>query len=230
MPDQVIQLARGLDLAVVEVVVGDVVGIEGPLVPSQVLPPIASLFPATGAVVPGLQSGAGALLWRAGETLNVRIAGRADATIAPGDTIELPVADGPAHVYRITSIPFGGADVSSTVRDASLAPLRLVLRFDTVHIHRGDVVIAIDGLPARVVTELGLMGVPVEWRTVARAIWPDDLGTIDDTMLRQRWDRVLRRVRTRLREAGLRADLVRMDGLGRVELLLGSRDRVEDQT
>lgn len=231
MADQVIQFARGIEVTVVAVVLGDVLGIEGPLMPTQVLPPIASLFaegPSAGAVVPGLQSGADALLWLAGETLHLRITGQPDTTISPGETFTLPIAGGSAQVYRVTNV--ARPDVSSTDRGTSFEPLRIVLRFDTVHIHRGEQSIAIDGLPARLVTEIGLMGVPVEWRTVARAVWPEDAGAIDDAMLRQRWDRVLRRVRLRLRDAGMRADLVRMDGLGRVELLLGQHDRVEDQT
>jgi hypothetical protein len=49
-------------------------------------------------------------------------------------------------------------------------------------------------------------------------------------MRRGRLDTLLSRVRRRLRAAGLRADLVRADGAGAIELLLYPHDRVDDRT
>ena len=46
---------------------------------------------------------------------------------------------------------------------------------------------------------------------------------------RKSWDRALARLRERLREAGLREDLVRPDGRGNVELFLRPGDQVVDE-
>jgi hypothetical protein len=82
-------------------------------------------------------------------------------------------------------------------------------------------------MPARIVTELALIGVPVEWRTLAHMLWP---GEEEDSILRARIDRTMTRLRKRLVELGVRKDLVRTDGGGRFELLLGPADRVRDDT
>jgi hypothetical protein len=46
--------------------------------------------------------------------------------------------------------------------------------------------------------------------------------------VRRRLDVALSRLRQRLREHGIRADLVRMTGLGQIELFLHERDQVVD--
>lgn len=92
---------------------------------------------------------------------------------------------------------------------------------------RGGERLAIDGIPARILSELGSMGVPVEWRTPSKLLWPDE-G--DDKARRQRIDAALARLRRRLRDARIRADLVRTDRTGNVELFLGPHDRIEDAT
>jgi len=219
----VVQFAPGLDLVVVAVTLADsVIGFEGPRAARQILPPVASLYTATGAVVPGFAPDASALLWVSGRALHLRVLGRPDAALAPEDTFEL---DG--GVYRTVSI--ARANTLATERGGDLdAPLLIVLRFDSVHIHREGTVTAISGLPARLLTELGLIGVPVEWRTLARLLWPEEAA--EDGALRSRFDRVLARLRQSLREAKTRPDLARTDGSGRLELLLGPRDRLKDET
>lgn len=229
-PGQTIQLAPGIELLVVVVSLGDgVPGLEGPDVPRQILPPVASIL-ADGSVAHGFQAEACALLWTAGEALHLRLAAtpdEPDRILEPGDTFEVD-GHGP---FRVVSIALQSAASPPTERDSDLdLPLVIVLRFDTVHIHRGATAIAIDGQPARLVSELGLMRVPVEWRTLARLLWPDEPSETGDGPLRSRFDRVLTRLRARLRQHGLRPDLVRTDGSGRVELLLGPKDRVKDET
>lgn len=225
-PGMVIQLAPGLDLVVVAVTMQEaVLGLEGPIVPRQILPPVASLYAETGAVVSGFAPDASALLWTAGRTLHLRIPGEDDTLLLAGSTFAVGARGG----YRVVSIALVDAEVSPTERSTDMdAPLVIVLRFDTVHIHRGGTVMVIDGLPARLLSELGLIGVPVEWRTLARILWPDEV--VEDGSLRSRFDRVLNRLRQRLRESGLRPDIARTDRSGRIEIVLGPRDRITDET
>lgn len=84
----------------------------------------------------------------------------------------------------------------------------------------------VDGLPGRVLSEVAACSAPVGWAVVAREIWG---ATEDLTLLRQSWDRAMRRLRARLREGGVREDLVRPDGCGNVELVLGAADTVVDE-
>lgn len=223
-PGLSIQLAPGIELVVTAVTLQDsVFGLEGPDVARQVLPPVASLRAEAGEVVPGFLPDADALLWTSGRSLHLRLPGRPDTPLVFGARFAVG-----AREYRIVPIALSSADTPPTDRGADLdAPLVVVLRYDTVHIQRGAQVSVIDGLPARLMTELGLMGVPVEWRTLALLLWP---GNEDTSALRGRWDRVLSRLRQQLRGFGLRPDLVRTDGAGRIELLLGPRDRIRDDT
>lgn len=82
------------------------------------------------------------------------------------------------------------------------------------------------GNQARIVSELVAFGGPVEWETVAREIWRDE-G--DRAVLRQNWDRNMSALRSRLKAADIRPDLIRADGKGKVELILLPGDRVEDR-
>ncbi len=223
-PGLVIRLAPEIDLRVVDVTLLDsVLGIEGDGLASQILPPVASLRAESGELLQTFTPDADALLWTAGRYLHLRIPNEPDRLLAAGSTFSVG-----ARNYRIATVALQSANTPVTERGTDLdAPMVIVLRYDTVHIHRGAQVTAIDGLPARLVSELGLMGVPVEWRTLARVLWP---GDTEDVSLRGRWDRVLTRLRQRLRESGLRPDLVRTDGAGRIELLLGPKDRIRDET
>lgn len=221
----VIQLAPGLALTVLELALPDaVLGLEGDGVPRQTLAPVTSLRhnADTIEVIPGFRPDADALIWSGGDGFRLRL----------GDEPERPVDVGARfalgeHELRLVAIPLTSAEVTATQREDLDAALTLVLHYDSVHVHRGKTVASIDGMPARIVTELALIGVPVEWRTLARLLWPGDQ---DDAALRARFDRTMTRLRKRLVELGLRKDLVRTDGGGRCELLLGPEDRVRDET
>lgn len=220
-----IQLAPDLPLTVVAVALPDaVLGVEGDGIPRQVLSPVTSLrlggtFPE---LVPGFQPDADAIIWSGGDGFLFRARGQLERPIAEGTRVTLDDLE-----LRFIAIPLTSAEVAATQRDDLDLPMTLVVRYDSVHVHRGKTVVSIDGMPARVVTELALIGVPVEWRTLARLLWP---GEDEDTSLRARFDRTMTRLRKRLIEIGLRKDLVRTDGGGRFELLLGPDDRVRDDT
>lgn len=106
--------------------------------------------------------------------------------------------------------------------------LKLQLCFDAVRIHASDGrAVTIDGIAARLICELYEIAVPIAWQEVARLLWPTEAAT---PSVRQRWDQLLTRLRARLREAGVRSDLVRSTQRGLVELVLGPEDVVEDMT
>lgn len=109
--------------------------------------------------------------------------------------------------------------------------LTIVARHTTTHLLRaGREPVVVDGQPGRVLSELATMGAPVDWTVVATALWPELDPRRDRDALRRNWDRVTRRLRLKLREHGVREDLVRADGLGNLELVLQTGDRVRDET
>lgn len=127
-----------------------------------------------------------------------------------------------------TLVPLRAASTSPTWQTGRLRrPLTLVLRFDSAAIHQdGSELLTLSGLPARILCELYAFGAPTLWRVVAGEVWKDDEP---DEVLRNRWDRNLAILRRRLREADVRADLVRADGTGRFELHLEADDIVRDE-
>ncbi len=223
VPGQVISLARSLELIVVDVTMPhSVPAIEGVNLPRQILPPVASLV--DGKLVAGFVSDADALLWNDGGGLYLRLPGESDRVLALGD--EVMTRSG--ETFVIVEVKLSAAGVPDTTSPPALRPaLVLVIRFDVVHVRQGEHIVPIDGLAARLVTELAQMRVPVDWRTLARELWSDES---DDDALRGRLDGVLGRLRKRLRDAGLPLDLVRSDGRGHLELMLGPRDRIKDET
>lgn len=107
------------------------------------------------------------------------------------------------------------------------APLTIVARFDTVHISRqGEPMVVVAGNIARVISELVVAGTALPWLELAERQW----GGADRTLIRRRWDMQLVRLRARLREAGIRDDLVRADGTGLIELVLRPEDTTVDDT
>ncbi len=80
-------------------------------------------------------------------------------------------------------------------------------------------------MQARLLSELVAVDDPLSWTALTVELWPGE----DDVALRRgRLDALLLRIRRRLRAAGLRADLVRTDGAGTVELVRYPNDVVED--
>lgn len=112
-------------------------------------------------------------------------------------------------------------------RSAVHQPLRIVARYETVHLHRrGLPPVVLDGVQARLVSELVAFSVPVAWRALAGELWP---GLEDTPLLRKRLDGAIARLRASLAEGKVRADLVRNNGQGQFELLLEPGDTVDDQ-
>jgi len=222
----VLQLARGLQLDVVEVHLPDgVLGLVGGGLARQALPGVCSLVDDQGLrIEKGYRDGASAWLWDTGNGWRIQQQGQASMALAPGDTVQVG-----AHRCDVVLLSLAAAGESPTRQVGGVgAPLRLVANYDTVHLHReGQPAVILSGILARLVSEMVALDGPVGWSVLAGQLWPREP---DLDVLRPRFDVTLSRLRRRLRQDQLRTDLVRSDGAGCVELVLYPHDVVEDRT
>ena len=122
----------------------------------------------------------------------------------------------------------GGGPSPTRVTGGIDPPLHIITAYETAQVQAGDAPpVVFAGVHARILSELAALGGPAGWELVAREVWPDE----DDAfVLRKRWDVNLGRLRGRLREGGVRTDLVRAAGTGQVELVLRHNDVLEDRS
>jgi hypothetical protein len=221
---QRIALAQGVEVVVEAVELpAEALAIEAPGLPRTMLPGVCSLQ-----VQPQIQ-----LFARYEPDAACRIWDTCDGWRRAQDGVTVPLAAG--DTWRIAGVPFtavmmpvGGAGLSPTrVTGGIDPPLRIVTAYETAQVQAGDAPPAMfGGVHARILSELAALGGPAGWEVVAREVWPDE----DDLWaLRKRWDVNLGRIRARLREAGIRSDLVRSAGTGQVELALRRHDVLEDR-
>ena len=215
-----IELAEGLAVEVVDVELPDeVLGLEAEGLPTRVLPGTCGLVvQPTVAVVPPSDPAAAAHVWCGPDGWRLREVGGETLALEPDVSVQVR---GCVVTPRLVSLK---PSPTATTPDLTLtAPLRIVTRYDTVHIHREGLPIAVlVGLPARVISELVAFGAPVPWAMLCAELWPDG-GS------RKQLDMALTRLRRKLRERRVRSDLVRADGAGVIELLLQAGDQVEEQ-
>lgn len=165
---------------------------------------------------------ADAHLWSLGhETWRVRVGEGRPRTLAVGDGFDVG-----GHRFELCAIDRAAIDQPSTLGAGGVAtPLRIVAHDDSVEIHRHNrPIVTVSGMGGRVLSELIAVRAPVAWEVISRELWHD---SDEPTELRRRWDVTIGRLRARLREVGVRADLVRSDGSGQIQLLLYDSDRVE---
>jgi hypothetical protein len=156
--------------------------------------------------------GAEAYIWGTSDGFTLRVGEREPVELTAGASWELH-----GHQFAVQVRPLGEGALSTRSIGQNDPPLTIVARYDTVYVR----------MPARIVSELATIGRLVSWEAVAREIWGDET---DRAIMRQNWDRNLRRLRAQLREAGIRPDLVRPDGKGNVELYLLPQDTVIDES
>lgn len=179
---------------------------------------------ADGQVVAGTVKDAPLVFWFDGESWFARSAADGlDVPLNAGETVAVAGLELNVRLVRTTELGAPTEIDASTVDE----PLELVVRYDTVHIHRGQTTMVLEGQLARFVSDLAVAGVPMGWLVLASELWPQEK---DPVVLRRNWDAAMSRLRRRLREVGIRADLVRADRTGNVELFLRRGDRVVDQT
>lgn len=226
-PGLEIGLAPDLAIVVESVDLPDeVLALEADGMTRQILGGVCSVLVERG--VPRLVSRSGAAdtaqIWGTGEGWRVRLPGEASRDLAVGDAFTIA-----GCTIRAVGAPLRSADSPDTRLAGGVAsPLTIVTHFDTVHIQRADrPPLVLSGLPARIVSELGAVDGPLAWEVLAREVWRDD---VDKHTLRRRLDMNLSRLRKRLQDAQVRADLVRPDGAGSMELLLYPDDVLDDQT
>jgi hypothetical protein len=149
----------------------------------------------------------------------LRIPGAPDRPLRVDETFAVGGAQ-----FRLALIDQAKPDAVSTSDRGHLdVSLKITARYDTVLI-ASDIgkSVTLDGIAARMLTELAEIKAPVAWAELARHLWnaPPDAAT------RHRWDQLLVRVRGKLREAGIRTDLIRSNRSGLVELVLGPLDKL----
>ncbi|MDP2307937.1 MAG: hypothetical protein Q8P18_18065 [Pseudomonadota bacterium] len=218
-----VRLAPSVDLEVTDVTLPDsVLGLEGPGLPAQALPGTCSLvFDPHPRLAPGALADARAVFWATDGRWRVRLAGGEPSDLDVGGSFAAA-----GTTFCVVTIALSTAGQSPTRADDQ-GPLRIVASFDTVQVHRADgTVVVLAGQLARVVSELASVQQPMSWEELARQHWPH----LDDRdALRRRWDGLLGRLRERLREVGVRADLVASTRIGLVELVLREGDVVVDR-
>ncbi|MFO0746936.1 MAG: hypothetical protein U1F43_14885 [Myxococcota bacterium] len=234
VPGMRIQLTRDIALEVVDLVLpAEVLALEGDGLARQILGGVSALrVRPRPELVPGVLTDADATFFSDGLAWMVRFDGggqpgaseREVRPLVAGDSFELH-----GRTFRAVGVALGSAGHAVTAAIGGLeAPIHLIVRYDTVHIHRSvEPSLALDGISARILSELATIKLPIGWEAIAKDIWPDE----DDTVaLRRKWDTSLARLRRKLRDHRIRPDLVRADGTGNFELFLLKEDRVDDQT
>ncbi|MCO4747619.1 MAG: FHA domain-containing protein [Proteobacteria bacterium] len=215
----VIALAANLEIEVLSVRVPDtVLAVEAAGMARQVLSGVTSIFgKPRPRVVAGWHPDASDYVWPTG----VAWLREPSTPIAPGDTWQVDGVE-----FRAIEERVGGVD--ATVGEVSFdRPLTIIARYDTVHVVRQDEpVVVISGHMARVISDLVTAGAPISWQDLAEGIW----GAKDKDLLRRRWDMQLVRLRQKLRNNGVRQDLLRADGSGLLDLVLGPGDKAVDET
>ena len=164
---------------------------------------------------PGFQGNASAHVFSSTDGWRIRIRNQPPEDVLAGARWEIEGVE-----VSAVALPLGHAGAQDTLyhRGRIYPPTHITARYETVHIvPEGGPPVVLVGVPARIVSELCALAVPAAWEMVAAEIWKDEA---DRHLLRQNWDRNLRSLRARLRQHGLREDLVRPDGRGNVELFL----------
>lgn len=224
-PGLTFELARGIALSVEEVSLpSSLLAIVGDGLPQQILVGSCSLLVhPRPMLLPRYQGDADALLWDNGDKWRIRLANEETQDFVPGPKWLIRGVS-----FRAVSVALDRIGQNITEMEGSIhPPLTIVANFDTVHIHAdGKPVVTLDGIAARIVSELIAVKGPASWELIAGQIWANEH---DRTQLRRRWDISLARLRRKLKECRVRPDLIRAGGTGQVELLLASGDRVEDR-
>lgn len=234
-PTAELRLVRGLELDIVEglrlhveevITPAEVIALRGPGIAPRPLGQVVSFLagspPQTcDRFVPG----AIAHLWSLSpERWRIRIGADDPFDLELGQRFVIDGVELEVCVAKLAA-----AEHLPTDRGGGFEPgLRIVAHYESVELHRDNTPpVMIGGIGARLISELVSYDGPVGWEVLARELWRDDVDAME---LRHRWDVALSRVRTRLREGGIRPDLLRSDGGGQIQLVLYEGDRVLDRT
>ena len=222
---QRVAFARDLEVRVVEVTLPEwVIGLQGDRLPRQPLAGSSWLvLQPEPALLSRARPGHVAAFWSTGDGWLVQRPGLPAEPLEPGWSLATDT-----HTISAVRMPLAGASQPKTqVVGAVNAPLQLELHWDTVHIHRdGAPTLSISGHPARLICELASVGTSADWEHLAGTLWTDEPHR---DRLRRRFDTVLTRLRNKLKDNGIRADLIRADGAGNFALVLHPEDELDDR-
>jgi hypothetical protein len=216
---QRILFAEGLELEVLAVTLPErVLGLSAPGMPLRAIPGTCALLVGPPpSLAPPSHPEAVAHVWAAGDGWRIRGRGGTALPLDEGTSVE-------AGGLRWTAsfVGLGGEALAARTEGGFAGPLRIVARYDTVHLFQEGAADAfLNGLPARLLSELVVLGAPVHWSVLCRELWGEEGN-------RKQLDMALVRLRRKLREQGVRPDLVRTDGAGTIELFLKPGDVAED--
>lgn len=217
----VVDLVPGVSLRVEDVLLPErLLAIDAPGLGLQILAGVTSLHTLPRPrLVPGFAGDADAVLW--GEELTWKLwqpPGRTQV-LTPGARVQVGGLELTAVDVAMTS-----AQALSTV--TATAPLHIVVHYETAQIRSGEAVALLTGVPARLLAELVEFDGPVPWDVLSAELWG---AQTDKDQRRARLDMAMLRLRRRLRDAGLRDDLVVATGTGQLQLVLGPEDTVENR-
>ena len=174
-PGLCIEPARGLELTVVEVVLPDhVLALEGDGLARQVLTGTCSLYTdPRPSLVPRYKGDAQVHLWNTGEGWRLRIRGGAARLLEVGVEFEVD-----QRTFKTVAVALEEAARNATRLEGGIQkPLTIIASYDTVHLHRAEApTLALDGISARIVSELVAFDGPCAWDVLAREIWTQEIG------------------------------------------------------
>lgn len=195
---------------------------------------VVAFFPdSTNPVRHGFDPVAAAHLWASGERATLRFNDPSSLEDpAPPHDLELVSGDSfsvAGITYALSTVDIRSLGIDATVDTGHReGALTLQLLYDTARVTGAHGrTCTLDGMRARTIAELHAIGQPVAWQELVRILWGEAPGA-NDAQARQRWDQLLSRIRNKLREAGIRSDLVRSVRPNLVELFLGPDDLVVD--
>ena len=220
-----VSFAEGLELTVRRVDVPErVAALHSAATGTRLLGSVASIVdsPAGLRIAGRFEPDAAAHLWRVGEGWRLGLPEQPPRSLSIGEAFSVG-----AVVLTLMAVPSSAQGTMTRTEGAIAAPLRLVAAWDVAELHRAEAPpLVLNGLSARILSELVALGGSAHWLTVAGEVWDDP----PDPSLRARWDVALNRLRAKLRGAGIRSDLVTMGGGGQVALVLARHDVIDDRT
>jgi len=165
-------------------------------------------------IVPRYVQSAPAHVWNTSDGWCIRLSGQERVQLTAGASFEVA-----GFSVSVIDVPLPEAGITETVvSNRSYTTLQIIDRDGTIHIHpQGKRSMVLNGKPAQIISELLCMEVLAPWYVVAGEIWP---RTRELKVLRRNWDQCLNRLRKKLREGGIRDNLVNADGTGNIELFL----------
>ncbi len=222
----VIELAEQVSLLVEEVHQPEhVLGISVAQLQRKLLPSTASLTLGPPAQLSSrVEPGADLHIWWTGAEWHAK-SPQGPVVIVEAGTVLMAGAN--ATPVRFELVENDSSATTLGAIGSKATPMHLIAWYDTVEIHRENCpAVTIGGVGARLLSELVAVEAPSEWHVIARELWKDPT---EPDELRHRWDVTLTRLRAKLKEAGVRADLIRSTGGGLVQLVRYPSDRLDDR-